>query len=91
MTVMNSSELRVHSALEACAGALNHIADYQLESSLQRRLDDLGSRKEFLSPVEHEDLLALVEFSQRRHLEGLEARLALQKLREAFPESVAIR
>ena len=39
----------IRSAFEACASALTKIADYELESSLQERLQDLGERKEFLS------------------------------------------
>lgn len=79
---------RMHEALEACAGALGKLAGYTLEPPLQRRLDDLGGRKEFLDPEEHDELLALVEFSQRRSVESLEARLALARLRDAFPGAV---
>ena len=91
MTAMSTPDLRVHSALESCAGTLRKIADYRPDESLQRRLDDLGERKEFLAQVEHEELLALVEFTQRRANESLEARLALSRLREAFPDALAVR
>lgn len=90
MAVTSSPELRVDSALKTCVGALSKIADYRLEASLQRRLDDLGGRKEFLGPDEHDELLGLVEFSQRRTIESLEARLALNRLRDAFPDAVQI-
>ena len=90
MAAMFSPDLRVHSALESCVGALSKIANYRLEAPLQRRLDELGERKEFLVPAEHEELLGLVEFSQRRTIESLEARLALNRLRDAFPDAVAV-
>ena len=90
MAVTSSPELRVDSALKTCVGALSKIADYRLEASLRRRLDDLGGRKEFFGPDEHDELLGLVEFSQRRTIESLEARLALNRLRDAFPDPVQI-
>ena len=55
---------------------------------MQRRLDDLGARKEFLDTAEHDELLALVDFTQHRTIEALEARLALSRLRDAFPDTV---
>jgi hypothetical protein len=33
------------------------MADYELDPSLHRRMHELGERKEFLSPGEHEELL----------------------------------
>ena len=90
MATISSPDLRVHSALETCVGTLSKLANYRLEASFQRRLDDLGDRKEFLGSEEHDELLALVEFSQRRSLESLEARLALSRLREAFPDAVLV-
>jgi hypothetical protein len=61
-----------------CARALRPVADYQLEPALDdRRLRDLGERKEFLSPEEHAELIDLVAFSRKRSIEKLGARLAL--------------
>jgi hypothetical protein len=45
----------------------------------------LGERKEFLSPEEHEELLALVDFAHQRTLEKLEAKAALDRLRTTLP------
>jgi hypothetical protein len=90
MTTLAIDELQVRAALETCATSLNKLAGYQLEPALQRRLDDLGARKEFLDPAEHDELLALVEFSQRRTIDALEAQLALRRLREAFPNAGVI-
>ena len=75
--------------LRDCARALRPVADYQLEPALDRRLRDLGERKEFLSPEEHAELIDLVAFSRRRSIEKLGARLALRRLNEIAPEVVA--
>jgi hypothetical protein len=77
-----------HAALELCASVLRKIAEYELEAPLQNRLQDLGERKEFLSPSEHDELMALVEFTRRRTIESLEAKLALRRLKESFPDAV---
>ena len=89
MATISTTDPEVHSALETCIGALSKVANYRLETPLQRRLEDLGERKEFLGQAEHEELLALVEFGQRRTIEALEARLALRRLRDAFPDAIA--
>jgi hypothetical protein len=74
------------SAVEACVSALRHIVDYELEPSLQNRLLDLGERKEFLGQAEYDELMALVDFASKRTIESLEAKLALDRVHEAFPE-----
>ena len=73
------------SAIQACAVALRRLAEYELVPSLQSRLHALGERKEFLSQEEHEELLALVDFSHQRTIEKLEAQAALDRLRMALP------
>lgn len=45
----------------------------------------LGENKEFLSPSEHGELMALVAFTQQRTLEKLEAELAFRQLKAAYP------
>jgi hypothetical protein len=90
MTILATDDSRVRTALETCATSLSKLASYHLEPALQHRLDDLGARKEFLDPIEHDELLALVEFSQRRTIEALEAQVALRRLREAFPDAGVI-
>jgi hypothetical protein len=79
------AESPIRSAFEACASALSKIADYQLEPSLQNRLQDLSERKELLSQLEHDELMALVDFTRKRSIESLEAKLALKRLRDVFP------
>ena len=75
--------------LRDCARALRPVADYQLEPALDRRLRDLGERKEFFSPEEHAELIDLVAFSRRWLIEKLGARLALRRLNKIAPEVVA--
>jgi predicted house-cleaning noncanonical NTP pyrophosphatase (MazG superfamily) len=66
--------------LRDCIDALRPVADYELEPALERRLNDLGERKEFLTQEEHAELLDLVEFARRRSAEKLKAQLALHRL-----------
>ncbi len=72
-------------ALRTARQALRRIADFQLDPFLNDRLLDLGERKEFLTSAEHDELVALATFSQRRAVEKLEAELALQQLEAAAP------
>jgi len=87
MATVPTADSPLHTAVEACVSALRKIADYELEPSLQSRLLDLGERKEFLSQVEYEELIALVDFTRKRTLESLEAKRALDRLHNAFPEA----
>jgi hypothetical protein len=86
MTTVSAAEPPVRSALQACRQALRRIADYTLDPALDRRMLDLGERKEFLSPEEHAELMALVGFAQKRAAEKWEATLALQRLDAAYPD-----
>jgi predicted house-cleaning noncanonical NTP pyrophosphatase (MazG superfamily) len=85
MSTVLTTDPQFQSAIQACATALHKMADYELAPSLQRRLHELGERKEFLSPAEHEELLALVDFVHKRTIEKLEAQTALTRLRTAIP------
>ena len=76
-------------ALGSGMKALSHIANYELEGGIQERMRELGERKEFLSESEHEELMALVDFSQRRQSEKLEAEVALKQLGKFVPEMTA--
>jgi hypothetical protein len=75
-------------AIQSCVQTLRRLAEYELPAALNQRLQQLGEQKEFLDPAAHQDLLALVAFSQQRTLEKLEAQVALKRLREVFPELV---
>ena len=85
MTTISTEDPQFQSAIEACAVALRRMAGYELNPTLRQRMHELGSRKEYLSPDEHEELLALVDFSQKRTVEKLEAQTALSRLRAALP------
>src|SRR3954452_9257627 len=84
MTTVSMADSPIRSAFEACASTLSKIADYQLEPSLQDRLQDLGDRKDLLSQLEHNELMALVNFVRKRSIESLEAKLALKQLSEEY-------
>jgi hypothetical protein len=90
MASVPTADSLLSSAFEACASALSKIADYELEPFLQKRLQDLEDRTEFLSQSEHDELLALVDFTRKRSIESLEARLALKRLREALPPTAEV-
>jgi hypothetical protein len=80
---MPADPRRLQSAFRTCERALRRVADYRLEPALDQRLRDLGERKEWLSEAEHDELLALVAFTQQRTLEKLDAEAALQELQSA--------
>ncbi len=75
----------LESVLRDCAGALQHVAAYQLPPALDRRLLSLSESKESLSETEREELMALVEFAEERTMEKLRARAILKRLAETWP------
>ena len=79
---------KLKTALSPTVAALRRLAEYELEPSIDRRMQRLGERKEFLGKEEHAELLALVTFAERRTIEKLEAEVALKRLRELMPELV---
>ena len=82
------SEPGFEDALGLCVGSLQRIAQYELDEPVQRRMQRLGERKEFLDEEEHAELVLLVEFSERRNRERLDARLALNRLGAVLPDLV---
>jgi hypothetical protein len=73
-------------ALRTSASALRRASAYRLPPELDRRILDLGERKESLTPDERAELMAWVAFTQERSLEKVGAELALRRLTDAFPE-----
>ncbi|MBN9522345.1 hypothetical protein J0H58_28140 [bacterium] len=67
-------------AWNSALAALRRVAGYTLPPALDRRILDLGERKESLSPAEREELTAWVAFTQERSIERLQAELALRQL-----------
>jgi hypothetical protein len=85
MATISTEDPQFRRAIQACTVALRRMADYELDPSLHRRMQELGERKEFLSQGEHEELLALVGFAHQRTIEKLEAQAALDRLQTALP------
>ena len=85
MTTVSTDDPKFQTAIEACTVALRRMADYELNPTLSQRRHELGERKEYLSSDEHEELLAVVDFTQKRTVEKLEAQTALSRLRAALP------
>jgi hypothetical protein len=85
MAAVSIDNSQLHSTLQTCAATLRKLAEYELDPILDERLHQLGEQKEFLSQAEHEELLALVDFVQKRTVEKLEARGALESLHLTFP------
>lgn len=77
-------------ALEGSLAALRRSAEAELPAPVVQRMHQLGERKEGLADAEREEYLALVTFWKSRTLEKAEAAVALQRLREAVPDLVAM-
>ena len=90
MSALSIVEPPLRTALRTCVSALRKMAAYQLEPALDQRMLYLGENKEKLSPEEHAELLALIEFTQKRTIEKLEAELALQRLAAVLPDSARV-
>jgi hypothetical protein len=73
-------------ALTLSVSALRRLAAYALPPELDRRILELGERKDTLSPEERAELLAWVAFTQERSVERVAAELALRRLADVFPE-----
>lgn len=86
MATLSTTDPNLQSAVQACVIALKGFVNYDLTPSLDRRMRDLGERKGELTSEEREELLALVDFSQKRTIEKLRAKLALEQLQQILPE-----
>lgn len=75
-------------ALASSVATLRRVAGYTLPAELDRRVLDLGERKESLTEAERAELFAWVAFTQERSAEKLEAEVALHRLAVACPELV---
>ena len=73
-------------ALASSVAALRKSAGYTLPPELDRRVLELGERKESLTADERAELMAWVAFTQQRSVDRLEAQVALNRLATAFPE-----
>ena len=82
------ADARWQAALQQGVRALERVSHYVLPAVLDRRMQDLGERKEYLGAAEHEELLALVTFTNERTLEKLQAELALRELQTLLADKV---
>ena len=73
-------------AISSSAVALRRIGAYVLPPELDRRILELGERKDALTTEERDELQAWVKFTQQRSTEKFEAQLALRRLTAVFPE-----
>lgn len=73
-------------AVSSSVAALRRVAGYTLPPELDRRVLELGERKETLTPEERAELLAWVAFTQERSVEKAEAEVALRRLAAVCPE-----
>lgn len=73
-------------ALGGSLATLQRVAAYTLPPPLDRRILDLGERKESLDADERAELLAWVEFTQQRSADKWEAELALRRLKAYCPD-----
>jgi hypothetical protein len=89
MSAVSTEDPQLQTAVQNCVRALRGLAEYTLPPELDRYIRDLGERKEFLTPAEHEQLLALVGFTQQRSIDKFQAELALRQLRAFFPEEAS--
>ena len=82
------ADARWQAALQQGVRALERVSHYVLPVVLDRRMQGLGERKEYLDAAEHEELLALVTFTNERTLEKLQAELALRELQTLLADEV---
>lgn len=89
ITVVQKTVTRNNGAMDSliqkCAATLQRVANYRMPAAMDRRLLWLSENKESLTQPEREELLALVDFSEDRTVEKLEAKMLLQRLAETPP------
>lgn len=86
LSMVSTNDPELQATISSAASALKRMADYELSPSLDRRMHELGEQKEFLAESEHEELLALVDFTHKRTIERLEALAVLDRIRVLFPD-----
>ena len=73
-------------AFGASVATLSRVAAYTLPQALDRRILELGERKETLNDDERAELFAWVDFTQQRSIEKLQAELALRRMTAIYPD-----
>jgi hypothetical protein len=75
----------VDALIQDCAATLRNLAAYQLPAALNGRLLWLSENKEKLTESERGELNALIDFSEDRTVEKLQAKVMLRRLADAWP------
>ena len=83
-----TSKQNIDELIRECASTLQRVAAYRLPPAVDRRLLWLSENKEVLSPAENDELLALIDFSEDRTVEKLQANVLLSRLAATCPELV---
>ena len=80
------NDVSIDSVIQDCAATLQKVARYKMPAAMDSRLLWLSENKASLTEVEREEFLALIEFSEDRTVEKLQAKILLNRLTEAWPE-----
>jgi hypothetical protein len=83
--VQSVADVSMEALLRDCVSALRRIDEYRLPAALDRRLLYLSENKDTLGESEREELLALVDFSEERTVEKLQAKAMLRRIAERWP------
>ena len=89
MTPLSTTDPQLRAAVRRGMRALRRLTEYRLPERLDHQMLEWGERKESLSPAEHDQLMALVDFSHERTIDKLQAEVALKELEAFFPEEAA--
>jgi hypothetical protein len=84
--IATSNNVAVDSLIQDCAATFQKVARYELPAAMDRRLLWLSENKETLTEAEREELHALIDFSEDRTVEKLQAKVLLQRLAEVWPQ-----
>ena len=86
-----TTSMSVESLIQDCAATLERVASYRLPAAMDRRLLLLSESQEGLTEAEREEMLALIDFSEDRTVEKLQAKVILNRLEEAWPGLIGSR
>ncbi len=84
-TVGNSGDLKLEPVLRDCIQTLRRVAAYRLPPAMDRRLLWLSENKATLTESEREELEALIEISEDRTVEKLEAQAFIKRVGDLLP------
>ena len=85
MSVVSTADPQFQAAVQSCVQTLRSLADYTLPPALDRYIRELGERKEYLGPAEHEQLLALVRLLSSAPWKNSRLRWLCGNCKASFP------